>query len=169
MSILRRLNLKNRYYFITQTVEGRKKVFLDNNNIKILKEDFNYYTRKYSAGIIAYVIMSDHLHFIIRMVEKYDLSNFMHDFKIHTTKEINKRLKLSGQLWQKRFYDHIIRNEDDFKKHLDYIHFNPVKHNFVLKPEEYCNSTYKLFVEKRYYELGWGYKEPKILENYSLE
>ena len=63
----------------------------------------------------------------------------------------------------------MIRDEDDFRKHLDYIHFNPVKHNLVSRPEDCDNSTYILFVKKGYYELGWGYKEPKALENYSLE
>ena len=169
MSILRRLNLENRYYFVTQTIEDRKKIFLDENNVKILKEDFNYYINKYKAGIIAYVIMPEHLHFIIRVIGKYDLSNHMYDFKIHTAKKINIRLGSSGQLWQKRFYDHVIRNEEDFIKHIDYIYYNPVKHNLVSRSEDYNNSTYKLFVKKGYYELGWGYREPGVLRNYNLE
>jgi putative transposase len=48
-----------------------------------------------------------------------------------------KELGSKGPFWQKRFYDHVIRDDDDFGRHLDYVHFNPVKHGFVSRAANY--------------------------------
>jgi putative transposase len=58
--------------------------------------------------------------------------------------------------WQKRFWDHVIRDERDFETHMDYIHWNPVKHGLVKCPEDWVQSSFKDWVEKGYYEKEWG-------------
>jgi putative transposase len=63
----------------------------------------------------------------------------------------------------------VIRNDKDFKIHLDYIHYNPVKHGYVTKPETWRHSTYLEWVEKGAYEIGWGHKGIEDLEKLSFE
>jgi len=72
-------------------------------------------------------------------------------------------------LWQRRFWDHIIRDEDDLKMHVDYIHYNPVKHGLVARPEDYPYSSYRYWFERGYYEEEWGHSEPENLKGMDFE
>jgi REP element-mobilizing transposase RayT len=60
----------------------------------------------------------------------------MHSLKPNFTKAYKRAIGVTGSVkfWQKRFWEHTIRDEKDFECHLDYIHFNPVKHGLVTKP-----------------------------------
>ncbi|MFH1235368.1 MAG: hypothetical protein V1685_00315, partial [Parcubacteria group bacterium] len=60
------------------------------------------------------------------------------------------------KLWQTSFHDHIIRDQRDLYAHFDYIHYNPVKHRYVSKPEDWQWSSFRTFLRKGYYEKGWG-------------
>lgn len=112
----------------------------------------------------AWVIMPDHVHMII-------------DPKENNLSEIVKRIKLlfagryrskhnmqKGRIWQYRFWDHVIRNQEVLNKHIDYIHYNPVKHGIAEDPFTYRYSSLKIFFEKGYYQRDWGIKE-KIIMN----
>ena len=59
-------------------------------------------------------------------------------------------------VWQRRFWEHTIANEDDFKRCLDYVHYNPVKHGLSASAREYPWSTFNRFVGLGEYELDWG-------------
>jgi REP element-mobilizing transposase RayT len=72
-------------------------------------------------------------------------------------------------IWQSGSWDHVIRNEDDYGKHLDYIHYNPVKHEYVTKPEDFAYTSYIEYIKKGWYEIGWGYKEPDKLRDMNFE
>jgi putative transposase len=61
-------------------------------------------------------------------------------------------------LWQRSFWDHVIRNEYDYQNHLNYIHYNPVKHGVVDRPEDYPHSSYGEYMKHGFYAKGWGYK-----------
>ena len=58
-------------------------------------------------------------------------------------------------IWQRRFWEHTIRNEDDFIKHVNYIHYNPVKHNLVTCPHLWPYSSFHRWVEEGYYAPDW--------------
>lgn len=73
------------------------------------------------------------------------------------------------RLWQERFWEHVIRNEKDLTNHYDYIHFNPVKHGLVNAPEDYSWSSYSYWLERGYYEVGWGHVSPKNIINMDFE
>ena len=60
------------------------------------------------------------------------------------------------QLWQRRFWEHLIRDDADFSRHCDYIHYNPVKHGLCDAPEEWPYSSFHRFVAQGIYEKGWG-------------
>jgi len=60
-------------------------------------------------------------------------------------------------------------NENDFKRHMDYIHYNPVKHGITLKPEEYRYSSFNKWVKEGFYEKGWGHTEPEDLKDMKFE
>jgi putative transposase len=59
-------------------------------------------------------------------------------------------------IWQRRFWEHQIRDEDDLRKHLDYIHYNPVKHGLVVNVADWPYSTFHRFVRQGFYPPNWG-------------
>jgi putative transposase len=59
-------------------------------------------------------------------------------------------------IWQRRFWEHMIRDECDFAAHCDYIHYNPVKHELVSAPRDWPYSTFHRFVEQGTYPPDWG-------------
>lgn len=59
-------------------------------------------------------------------------------------------------IWQRRFWEHLIRDDEDYRAHLDYIHFNPVKHGWVEQVRDWPYSTFHWWVEKGVYPVDWG-------------
>ncbi|MCK4527888.1 transposase, partial [candidate division WOR-3 bacterium] len=61
-----------------------------------------------------------------------------------------------ANLWQRRFWEHQIRDQEDFNRHCDYIHYNPVKHGLVGDPKKWEYSTIHRFIRKGLYSNHWG-------------
>jgi len=59
-------------------------------------------------------------------------------------------------IWQRRFWEHVIRDETDHINHIDYIHYNPVKHGWVTQVSDWQYSSFHRFVEKGVYSSNWG-------------
>jgi putative transposase len=62
-------------------------------------------------------------------------------------------------IWQRRFWEHTIRDELDFNRHVDYIHYNPVKHGLVKSVKDWPWSTFHRYVREGYYQPDWGSTE----------
>lgn len=67
-------------------------------------------------------------------------------------------------IWQPRFWEHTIRDEHDFDRHFDYVHYNPVKHGHVRCPKDWQQSSFHRWVERRVYEPSWGCADLGMLE-----
>ncbi len=63
-------------------------------------------------------------------------------------------------MWQKRFWEHTIRDDRDYQRHLDYIHYNPVKHGLVKRPIDWPWSSFQRCVRQGLYHPEWGCTEP---------
>jgi len=61
-----------------------------------------------------------------------------------------------GFVWQRRFWEHQIRDEKDFEAHCNYIHYNPVKHKYASAPKDWAYSTFHKFVKQGAYSADWG-------------
>ena len=72
-------------------------------------------------------------------------------------------------IWQRRFWEHTIRNEKDWRNHIDYIHYNPVKHGYTDHPNNWKYSPYKNALIKGWYDDSWGYSEPLNIQAIELE
>ena len=77
------------------------------------------------------------------------------------TKSSLENSKREKGIWQRRFYDHIIRTEEDFNRHLDYIHYNPVKHGLVKASKNWKYSSFNKYVKNGQYEENWCNLEDK--------
>ncbi|MDP2728820.1 MAG: transposase, partial [Dehalococcoidia bacterium] len=79
------------------------------------------------------------------------------------------RRKKEKGIWQRRFWEHVIRDQTDFNRHCDYIHYNPVKHGLVNSPLEWKHSSFRKFVEKGLYRQDWGQSAANGLVELDLE
>ncbi len=77
--------------------------------------------------LIAWCVMPNHVHVVLRPLAGNDLSDVLHSWKSFTAKEVNSVLGLSGQFWQEEYYDHLIRDEEDFNNQINYVLGNPLK------------------------------------------
>lgn len=172
----RRFSVENSYIFITIVTYERQQILLA--NIDILKESIKKTKIFYKFDIVAIVVMSDHIHMIIKPCagENYSkiISSIKHSFSVSVGQVcptydlkkgyVNKREK---GVWQRRFYEHTIRDEDDLNRHIDYIHYNPFKHLGVA-PKDWEFSTFAQFVKEGYYEPNWVVDD-KIFEGIECE
>jgi len=140
-------------YFFTQVTKNRNPIFNKAENIALLREAFIHVKQKYSFEMDAAVVLPDHLHCIWCMPE--DDPDFSRRWRLIKT-WFTKHYQLNSSVWQSRFWEHMIRDEEDYRHHLDYIHFNPVKHGYVKTAEDWPYSSFKKFVKSGYYPLNWG-------------
>jgi putative transposase len=167
-------------YFFTVVTHHRVPVFCDDEKCAYLKRCFNDIARLYPFDTEAIVVLPDHIHTIWTLPENDDdFSNrwmlVKKQFSTHysgmNTRLINHSMskKREQGIWQRRFWEHLIRNEEDFQLHCDYIHYNPVKHGLVSSPGLWEHSSFKQFVKKGYYPSNWGMMEPLKLHNTNYE
>ncbi|MDC9728221.1 MAG: transposase [Methyloprofundus sp.] len=145
-------------YFFTVVTASRKPLLID--HIERLRAAFKQCIARYPFEIEAMVVLPDHLHTIWRLPEgDADFSkrwmvikrNFSSGL-LQGTLSASKLKKREKGIWQRRFWEHCIRNEDDWRKHMDYIHFNPVKHGYTEMPGDWQYSSYQKAVDKGWYE-----------------
>jgi len=159
-----------RYYipgsaaFITQVVQDREPVFRDTRNMNLLRKILHNVKELHPFVMLGYVFLIDHFHLLIQPAGESNFSDIMHSFKPNFTKEYKKMIGLSSsqptKFWQKRFWDYVIRDDRDFEMHLHYIHFNPVKHEYVTDPREWKNSSYIEWEKRGLYPPAFGWDEP---------
>jgi len=169
----RRYYLPNSIVFITCVTRLRFPYLKSDMDLRLFWETEAFVNQIHPFNLLAYVILPDHFHFLMGCDEgKANFSIILHSLKRNFT---NKYKKLHGiiqpiKLWQSRFWDHIIRDEHDYKIHLDYIHSNLVKHPYVENPEDWRQSSFRKWLNDGLYEGGWGFeKEPDNIQKLSLE
>lgn len=140
----RRYYIPNPIVFITQVVDRRMPVFAHPPFVEQLRTTLRKVQELHPFHILGYVFLPDHLHLLIRPTGESNFSQIMHSCKRNFTLDYKKLIGVSGRMkfWQKGFWDHIIRDAHDFERHLDYIHYNPMRHSFVDKPEDWPHSSY---------------------------
>jgi len=168
----RRYYQPNACIFITAVTDQRIPLFHQKDNINLFFETLNNVKEFYSFELYAYVIMPDHFHWILNLDDgNENFSKIIHCFKRNFTLNYKKANNIQYPLtiWQKRFWDHIIRDEIDLRNHLDYIHWNPVKHKFVAQPSQYEFSSFEKFIENGFYPKEWGFDfEPQYYRIYGF-
>ncbi|HID83110.1 MAG TPA: transposase [Chromatiales bacterium] len=151
------------YFFTVNLLERRKQILVD--HIDALRTAIRKTRRKAPFHIDAWVILPDHMHCIWTLPEgdaKY--SDRWRAIKKYFTKSIpdseyrsEVRIKRNERgIWQRRFWEHTIRDDLDYKRHMDYIHFNPVKHGLVKSVKDWPHSTFHRLVERGIYLPEWG-------------
>ncbi|MEA1964972.1 MAG: transposase [Candidatus Aerophobetes bacterium] len=129
-------------YFVSTRIANIGRTF-NRSEMKLIDGTIKELTREGYFVLIAYVIMPDHLHILLKPV-KDGISKIMQMIKGRSSKAINK-----GKFWQKGFYDLTLFSEDKFKKKFNYIHYNPVKVGLAERAENYKFSS-AMYYKNRY-------------------
>ncbi len=104
----------------------------------ILVEEWVNAKDRHDWHIGRYVIMPDHVHFFCAPGnDAKDLSIFMKAWKEWTSKKIKRIYDIDGKIWQREFFDHLLRNEESYAQKWDYVLNNPVRAGFVEKSDEW--------------------------------
>jgi len=128
----------------------------------MLWESINSYQEKDGFDLISWVILPDHMHLLVNP-KKNNLSLLMRRIKLSFSTRYRRVCQIkSGRVWQYRFWDHIIRDQNDMNHHFDYIHYNPVKHGYVKSPFDWVYSSIHEYKEKGIYQDDWGVKNEII-------
>ncbi len=134
-------------YFVTAGTQDRRCLFRDTRLCQILVENLQFYRDRMKFGLHGYVIMPDHVHILVTPRQPATISDIIRNFKSYSSKEVQKALGMRGPIWQRRFYDRVIRGEGQFHAALDYIHQNPVRGGLVRSARDYGFSSYRFWEE----------------------
>ena len=175
----RRLYENGGTYFFTVVTYHRYPVFQGDNAVALLNNCIEIIRRDHPFVIEAYVILPDHLHMIWTLPEtdcdfslRWNLikGNFSRRYGMEwESPSMSRGKKREKAIWQRRFWEHLVRDQNDFNRLCDYIHYNPMKHGLAKSPVAWRHSTFRDFQAKGLYPEGWGLTVSKELNEMALE
>ncbi len=134
---------EGQYYHIYNRGAGKGLIFFNNGNYEYLLKLVKRYYKKYGVTLIAYCLMPNHYHFLLRQDTEVPLSKFINVLFNAYVQAVNIQQGRKGTLFEGRF-KHVVVDREEYLTHLcRYIHLNPVKANLVSKPEDWKYSNYQ--------------------------
>ena len=155
MANYKRIFLDGYSYYLTVVTHQRNPILID--NIELLRESFRVSKRKYQYKIEGIVILPEHFHIIltpqnakeyphiIRTIKQYFSKHCEAKYYEHLEQSVSRYKEGYKPIWQKKYYEHTIRDEKDYLEKMEYIQFNPIKHQLV---EDINDWEYSSFVKK---------------------
>ena len=169
MSEYRRWFMPGGTYFFTVVVYGRAHLFARDTARQLLGNVMRTCFERYPVQVVAMVLLPDHLHSIWTLPPddnaysarwRWIKREFTREWLAHGGAEWARRPALERErrraIWQRRFWEHMIRDEADMEAHVDYIHYNPVKHGLVTSPRDWPWSSFHRWVATGHYATDWG-------------
>jgi putative transposase len=168
-----RRDYRGNTYFFTLVTFDRQPILRGSQEVARLRSAFRAIRATHPFEISAMVVLPDHLHCIWQLpdddsdfAERWMLIKRHFSLTTPATEEVvsqSRRLKRERAIWQRRYWEHRIRDEDDFARHLDYIHYNPVKHGYVASPWDWAYSSLAACARRGWYLPNWGTHPDQVL------
>ncbi len=166
MTAYRRNKTAGATYFFTVNLLNRSSGLLI-KHIDIVREAHQYIMHRHPFRMEAMVVLPDHIHALWTLpCDDDNYSMRWRLFKSYFSRNIpyleqelisnSRQSKKERGIWQRRYWEHLIRDENDFEQHVNYIHINPVKHEHVLSVKDWPYSTFHSFVREGRLPLDWG-------------
>ena len=141
ISNLRRHKAEGRPIFVTFSTLKKKTILKNPKIANVVQHVLLDLEKERKLKLLEYVIMPDHIHLLISERGGYSFENILRLFKTKSSKEINKIRNTKGRNWERRYFDRIIRSEDEYRKAIKYIRYNPVKKGLVESSSDYLFSS----------------------------
>ena len=155
-------------FFFTLVTHERRRLFSTSLARSCLREAVLAVQKDYPFEMVATVLLPEHWHCVWTLPEgdldyskrwgliksrfsKRWLASGGRDFGVSAARSRHRE----RGVWQKRFWEHAIRNEEDFMRHVNYIHYNPVKHSLARCPHQWPYSSFRRWVKEGYYREDW--------------
>lgn len=160
----RRFHLSGGCYFFTVNLADRQKTLLV-DSVDLLRRVVRTVRSRHPFRIDAMVILPDHLHAVWTLppndsdfATRWALIKAGFSRGLPRGERVSRSRRRCGErgIWQRRFWEHAIREEDDYRRHVDYVHFNPVKHGHVTRAVEWPYSSFHGFVKRGVYPANWA-------------
>jgi putative transposase len=151
------------YFFTLNAADRRGQVLLD--HVNCLRHSFRKVRARHPFELDAIVVLPEHLHMLMTLPrEDADFALRIMLIKQGFSRQvpagewINASRAHRGErgLWQRRYWEHLIRDDADFERHVDYIHFNPVKHGYVERAVDWPHSSIHRYVRQGLLDAKWG-------------
>lgn len=164
MTEYRRAHVPGASWFFTVNLARRKGNSLLVDRIDLLRAAFAAVRARHPFRMDAVVILPDHLHCIMTLPEgdanfstRWNLIKGSFSRAIEKGEHVSPSRTNRGErgIWQRRFWEHLIRDQEDFNRHADYIHWNPVKHGWARRVADWPHSSFHEFVKHGIYPLDW--------------
>jgi putative transposase len=147
VSKIRRIETHDRIFFVTTNVLSDVRPFNDDERDIVLRI-LSMTRDKRNAILAGYVVMPDHVH-LLMMPGDMGLPMFMHGFKRTSQLAVSQNRKCNIPLWQRKYFDHIIRTVGDYWEKLEYIHNNPVAAGLAANPSDWRWSSHGAYATVR--------------------
>ena len=135
---LDRIWIDNPIFFITACTDERRNILANSQAATILVEEWTTAKEHHDWYIGRYVIMPNHVHFFCAPGnEAQDFSIFMKFWKEWTSKKMKKECNIEGPIWQREFFDHLLRNNESYVQKWEYVFNNPVRAGLVKEAQEW--------------------------------
>jgi putative transposase len=155
--------------FFTVVTHERRPILTSDCARRCLHQAILTVQGRYPFENCAFILLPDHLHAIWnlprgdaayslrwrRIKEEFTLA-YRAAGGTEGERSRSRRARQERGVWQRRFWDHVLRDETDLERHFDYIHYNAVKHGLVTRPADWPYSTFHRYVERGFYQLEWG-------------
>ena len=150
-------------YFFTVNLHNRSKGYLTDHS-HYLRQAFYEARKIHQFKIVAIAILPDHLHTILQLQQiDYHYPKIWQTIKSRFTRALvkegvalQKNAKGEYNLWQRRYWEHQIRDETDMQHHIEYIHYNPVKHGHINQVKDWPHSSFHQYVKQDIFPKDWG-------------
>ncbi|WP_432470391.1 REP-associated tyrosine transposase [Amphritea sp. HPY] len=160
----RRSDIQGGSYFFTVNLLERERTLLV-DQVELLRSVVSKIKTNHPFTIDAMIVLPDHLHAIWTLPEgdsnyairwrliKAGFSHGLIGAELCSKSRLKKRER---GIWQRRYWEHLIRDDQDYARHVDYIHFNPVKHGYVSRASEWPYSSIHRFIRNGILDMNWG-------------
>jgi putative transposase len=160
----RRAEIKGGAFFFTLALADRSSNLLV-QEIDRLRRSYKKMQERLPFETVAICILPDHLHALWQLPEgdadfasrwSFLKSGFSRGLPAATSRSKSKTAKREKGIWQRRYWEHSIRDEADLERHVDYIHYNPVKHRLVKRVSDWPHSSFHRYVERGILPADWA-------------
>lgn len=165
----RRADVKGGTYFFTVNTHHRRPILTEAPVRLALREGIQLARERFPFEIRAWVLLPDHLHCIWKLpdgdaefakrwgiIKRHVSIRCAEEFGHEAWLSPSRRKRSETGLWQRRYWEHCIRDEEDFIRHVAYLHWNPVKHGLVKQLADWPYSTFHRYVARGIYPADWG-------------
>ena len=159
----KRVFVPNSYVHLIIVAYNRKDIFVE--NIELLRDSLKNAKQFFDFEIIAICVLPNHIHMILNPNNIQEYPNIITSIKYYFSRHYDVGVETptygyvnKGEkgVFQRRYFEHTICSQEELNNHINYIHYNPVKHGYVKNVKDCKYSSFHKLVEDKFYDKNWG-------------